>query len=225
MDRQRNLGATSATRRELSLLATHTVLRNTYMLLAATLLFSAATAGVAMAMNMPYLGLLPTLGIYFGLLFLTSKFRNSAMGIVLVFALTGFLGLTLGPMLSMYLTAVPNGSELVMSSLGLTGLIFIGLSGYAITTRKDFSFLAGFVVVGFFAILGVIVLSLFMDLSAFQLAISAGVVVLMAGFILFQTSSIIHGGETNYIMATIGLYVSIYSLFTHLLILLGMGDD
>jgi len=225
MDRQRNLAATSTTQREPSLLATHKVLRSTYMLLAATLLFSAATAGVAMAVNMPYLGILPTLGIYFGLLFLTSKFRNSAMGIVLVFALTGFLGLTLGPLLSVYLTAVPNGSELVMSSLGLTGLIFVGLSGYAITTRKDFSFLAGFVVVGFFAILGVIVLSLFMDLSAFQLAISAGVVVLMAGLILFQTSAIIHGGETNYIMATITLYVSIYNLFTNLLFLLGMGDD
>jgi len=226
MDRQQIPAATtSATRREPALLATHNVLRNTYMLLAATLLFSAATAGVSMATNMPYLGLLPTLGIYFGLLFLTHKCRNSAMGIVLVFALTGFLGLTLGPMLSIYLTAVPNGGELVMTSLGLTGLIFMGLSGYVLTTRKDFSFLAGFVVVGFFAILGVIVLSLFMDLSGFQLAISAGIVVLMAGFILFQTSAIIHGGETNYIMATVGLYVSIYNLFTHLLFLLGMGDD
>lgn len=225
MDRQRNV-ATSTVRHEPSLLATHKVLRNTYMLLAATLFFSAGTAGLALAMNMPFLGLLPTIGIYIGLFFLTNKFRDSGLGLLCVFALTGFLGLTLGPLLSVYLTSVPNGGELVMSSLGLTGLIFVALSGYAITTRKDFSFLAGFVVVGFFAILGTWALALFgFDFSPFQLVISAGIVILMAAFILFQTSAIIHGGETNYIMATVGLYVTIYNLFTNLLFLLGMGDD
>ena len=208
-----------------SALATNKVLKNTYLLLSATLIFSAVMAAVAMVVNMPPLGMIVTLVGYFGLLFLTSKFRNSAMGIVCVFALTGFMGLTLGPLLSAYIENVPNGGQLVLTSLGTTGLIFLALSAYVLTTRKDFSFMGGFLMVGMLGILGVIVIGFFVDMSAFSMAISAGIVLLMSGMILFQTSAIIHGGERNYIMATIGLYVSLYNIFIHLLMLFGMGGD
>jgi len=208
-----------------SALATNKALKNTYILLSATLLFSAVMAAVAMAVNMPWINPIVTLVGYFGLLFLTSKFRNSAIGIVCVFALTGFMGLTLGPLLSAYIENVPNGGQLVLTSLGTTGLIFLALSAYVLTTRKDLSFMGGFLMVGLLGMLGVIVIGLFVDMSAFQMAISAGIVLLMSGMILFQTSAIIHGGETNYIMATISLYVSIYNIFIHLLMLFGMGGD
>ncbi|MBL8202312.1 MAG: Bax inhibitor-1/YccA family protein [Chromatiales bacterium] len=206
-------------------LSANRVLRNTYLLLSATLLFSAAMAGLAMAIGMPYLGPVVTLVGYFGLLFVTYRLRNSAAGIAAVFALTGFMGLTLGPMLSAYLQNVPNGGELVMTSLGITGLLFAGLSAYVIRSRRDMSFMGTFLMVGLFGLLGVIVVGLFVDLSAFQMAISTAVVLLMAGCILYETSAIIHGGQTNYILATVSLYVSIYNIFVHLLALLGMGDD
>ena len=208
-----------------SVLATNQVLKNTYLLLSATLLFSAAMAGVSMAVGMPYLGPIVTLVGYFGLLFLTHKLRNSAWGLVSVFALTGFMGLTLGPLLTAYLTAVPNGGELIMTTLATTGLIFLGLSAYVLTTRKDFSFMGGFLMVGMFGLLAVILIGLFVDLSAFQMAISAGIVLLMAAYILYETSTIIHGGQTNYILATVGLYVSLYNIFINLLMLFGMGGD
>jgi modulator of FtsH protease len=206
--------------------ATNKVIRNTYMLLSMTLLFSALTAGVAMALKLPHPGLLLTLGGYFGLLFLTAKFRDSALGLACVFALTGFMGYTLGPVLSAYL-AVPNGGQVVMTAMGATGAIFLGLSGYALTTRKDFSFMGGFLMVGilvaFLAGLGAV----FFALPGLSLAVSAMFVLLMAGLILYETSNIIHGGETNYIMATVTLYVSIFNLFTSLLHLLGFmsGDE
>ena len=204
-----------------SALATNRVLRNTYLLLSATLIFSAAMAGLAMAMGMPYLGPIVTLVGYFGLLFLTYKLKNSAAGIAAVFALTGFMGLTLGPILSMYVKSVPNGGELIMTSLGITGLLFAGLSAYVLKTGRDMSFMGGFLTVGMFGLLGVIVVGLFVDLSAFQMVISAGIVLLMAGYILYETSAIIHGGQTNYILATISLYVSLYNIFLNLLMLLG----
>jgi modulator of FtsH protease len=210
---------------QVSVLDSNRVLRNTYLLLSMTLLFSAAMAGVSMALKLPYFGPLLTLGVYFGLLFLTTKMRNSAGGIVCVFALTGFMGLTLGPLLSAYLQNIPNGGELVMTALGATGLIFLSLSAYALKSQKDFSFMGGFLMVGMIGLLGVIVLGLFIDLSAFQMAISGGIVLLMGAMILFQTSAIIHGGETNYVMATVSLYVSIYNLFLNLLMLLGMGRE
>ncbi len=206
-------------------LATNRVLRNTYLLLAATLLFSAAMAGVAMAVGMPHLGPIVTLVGYFGLLFLTVKLRNSAAGIAAVFGLTGFMGLTLGPLLSAYIGAVPNGSGLVMTSLGVTGLLFAGLSAYVVKSRRDMSFMGSFLTVGCFGLLGVILVGLFVDLSAFQMAISAGIVILMAGCILHETSAIIHGGQDNYILATVSLYVSLYNIFLSLLSLLGMGGD
>lgn len=214
-------------RSEVSVLATNKVIRNTYILLAMTLLFSALTAGLSMAFNLPHPGLLLTLVGYFGLLFLTTKLRNSVWGLVSIFALTGFMGLTLGPIINLYLTKFTNGAELVMMAMGGTGLIFLGLSGYALSTRKDFSFLGGFlmvgILVGFLAGLGAI----FFQLPGLALAVSSMFVLLMAGLILYQTSEIIHGGETNYIMATITLYVSIYNLFTSLLHLLGVfgGDE
>ncbi|MEE4185119.1 MAG: Bax inhibitor-1/YccA family protein [Gammaproteobacteria bacterium] len=207
-----------------SVLATNKVLRNTYALLSMTLLFSAAMAGVSVVFNVPYFGPIVTLAGYFGLLFLTTKFRNSAAGIACVFALTGFMGLTLGPLLSLYLQTA-DGANLVMTALGSTGLVFLGLSAYALKSQRDFSFMGGFLMVGMFGLLAVILLGLFIDLSGLQMAISAGVVLLMSALILYETSSIIHGGETNYIMATVSLFVSIYNLFTNLLFLLGMGGD
>jgi modulator of FtsH protease len=208
-----------------SALATNKVLRSTYMLLSMTLIFSAMMAGASIALKLPYFGPFLTLGVYFGLLFLTSKMRNSAGGIVCVFALTGFMGLTLGPLLSAYMENIPNGGELIMTALGATGMVFLGLSAYAVKSQKDFSFMGGFLMVGMIGLLAVIVIGLFVDLSAFQMAISGGVVLLMGGMILFQTSAIIHGGETNYIMATVTLYIAIYNMFIHLLMLLGMSRD
>ena len=210
----------AASRSQSTILDTNKVVRNTYMLLSMTLLFSALTAGVSMALNLPHPGLLLTLGGYFGLLFATSKFRNSSLGLAFVFALTGFMGYTLGPILNAYL-ALPNGGQVVMTAMGATGAIFLGLSGYALTTRKDFSFMGGFLMVGilvaFLAGLGPV----FFEMPGLSLAVSAMFVLLMSGLILYETSSIIHGGETNYIMATVTLYVSIFNLFTSLLHLLG----
>jgi modulator of FtsH protease len=200
------------------------VLRNTYMLLGLTLGWSALVAMVSMALNVPYLGPIVTLIGYFGLLFAVHKTANSALGLVMVFALTGFMGLTLGPILSHYMS-LANGPSLVASALGCTALAFIGLSAYALVSRRDFSFLSGFLVVGMFVLLGVILAGLFFDLSAFQGAISAAVVLLASALILWQTSAIIHGGETNYILATVSLYVSIYNLFLSLLQLFGMSSD
>jgi modulator of FtsH protease len=201
-------------------LATNRVLRNTYALLALTLLFSSVTAGITMALNLPHPGLVLTLAGYFGLLFLTTRFRNSGLGLVMVFALTGFMGYTLGPLLNAYLS-LSNGPQLVMTALGGTGVMFLGLSGYALVSRKDFSFMGGFLMVGilvaFLAGLGAV----FFEIPALSLAVSAMFVLLMAGLILYETSNIIHGGETNYVMATVTLYVSIYNLFTSLLHLLG----
>ena len=210
----------AASRSQTSTLATNKVIRNTYMLLSMTLLFSALTAGVSMALNLPHPGLLLTLGGYFGLLFLTARFRDSALGLAFVFALTGFMGYTLGPILNAYL-ALPNGGQIVMTAMSATGLIFLGLSGYALTSRKDFSFMGGFLMAGilvaFLAGLG----SVFFEMPGLSLAVSSMFVLLMAGLILYQTSNIIHGGETNYIMATVTLFVAIFTLFTSLLHLLG----
>lgn len=212
------------TRAPSTVLSENKLIRNTYTLLSMTLLFSALTAGVSMALNLPHPGIILTLVGYFGLLFLTYKLQNSAWGLAAVFALTGFMGLTLGPILSAYLS-LPNGDQLVMTALGGTGVIFIGLSAYALTTRKDFSFLGGFLFVGILvAFLGGLAAVIF-SLPAVSLAISAMFILLMSGFILYQTSQLVHGGETNYILATVSLYVSIYNLFTSLLHLLGAFNN
>lgn len=204
-------------------LAANKVIRNTYLLLSMTLAFSALTAGVSMSMKLPHPGVLITLAGYFGLLFLTTKFRDSALGLAFVFALTGFMGYTLGPILNLYL-GLPNGAQLVMTALGSTGAVFLGLSAYALASRRNFNFIGGFLMVGilvaFLAGLG----AMFFNMPGLSLAVSAMFVLLMSGLILYQTSEIIHGGETNYIMATVTLYVSIFNLFTSLLHLLGFAS-
>ena len=209
-----------------SVLATNKVLRNTYTLLSMTLIFSGVVAYISMQMQLPYPGILLTLAGYWGLLFLTTKFRNSSMGLLAVFALTGFMGYTLGPILNMY-TALPKGDEVIMTALGGTGVIFLALSGYALTTRKDFSFMGGFLLAGIMVVFVAGLAAAIFSMPALSLAVSAGFILLMSGLILYETSNIIHGGETNYIMATVSLYVSIYNLFLSLLNLLSAfsGDD
>ena len=205
--------------------STNKMIRNTYILLSMTLLFSALTAGISLLLKLPHPGILLTLGGYFGLLFATAKFRNSPAGLVFVFALTSFMGYTLGPVISTYLN-LPDGGQIVMTAMGATGAIFLGLSGYALSSRKDFSFMGGFLMVGilvaFLAGLG----AFFFNMPGLSLAVSSMFVLLMAGLILYETSNIVHGGETNYIMATVTLYVSIFNLFTSLLHLIGfMSSD
>jgi modulator of FtsH protease len=210
---------------------TSKVLRNTYALLAMTLLFSAVTAGITMAMGLGHgAGLVMSLGALALVWFVLPRTANSAAGIFVVFGFTGLLGGALGPMLNHYL-ALSNGGTIVMQALGGTALIFFSLSAYVLTTRKDFSFMGGFLFVGLMvaviAMVGMAVASLFgIVVPALQLAMSALIVLLMSGFILCDTSRIINGGETNYLMATTSLYLSIYNLFTSLLYILGvMSDD
>lgn len=203
-----------------SVLATNKVLRNTYLLLGMTFLFSALTAYAAYALAVKPLNIFLMIGGVYGLMFLTQALRNSPWGLVSVFAFTGFLGYTLGPILNLYIASFSNGPQLVGTALAGTGIIFFALSGYALTTRKDFSFLGGFLFVGIMIALLAMIAGIFFQIPALQLAISAAFVLLSSGLILFQTSEIIHGGETNYISATVTLYVSIYNLFVSLLNLL-----
>ncbi|WP_040263759.1 MULTISPECIES: Bax inhibitor-1/YccA family protein [Pseudomonas] len=201
------------------------VLRNTYGLLALTLAFSALMAFAAQQMNVRYPNVFVVLIGFYGLFFLTSKLQDSVWGIVSTFALTGFMGFILGPILNRYL-GMAGGAEVVSSAFAMTALVFGGLSAYVLITRKDMSFLSGFITAGFFVLLGATVAGLFFQISGLQLAISAGFVLFSSVCILFQTSAIIHGGERNYIMATVSLYVSIYNLFVSLLQLFGlMGRD
>lgn len=200
------------------------VLRNTYGLLALTLAFSGLVAFVSQQMNLPYPGLIITLVGFYGLFFATVKLRNSGWGLVTTFALTGFMGYTLGPILNLYLS-MSNGASVISSAFLMTAMVFGGLSAYVLITRKDMSFLRGFITVGVFVLLAAMIASLVFDLSGLQLAISAGFVLFSSAVILYQTSEIIHGGETNYIMATINLYVSIYNLFLSLLQIFGIANN
>lgn len=208
------------------------LLRNTYMLLGMTLLFSSLTAGLSMALNLGHgIGLMCSIAALVLVWFVLPKTANSSTGLLVVFAFTGLLGAALGPMLNHYL-AMPNGSSVVMQALGGTALVFFGLSGYVLTTGKDFSFMGGFLMTGLmvviFAAVGVMIAGFFgVNISGIHLAISGAVVLLMSGFILYDTSRIINGGETNYIYATTALYLDIYNLFTSLLHILGAvnGDD
>jgi modulator of FtsH protease len=208
-----------------SALSTNKVLRNTYLLLSATLAFSAIVAGVSLALGLPHPGLLITLAGYFGLLFAVHKTANSAWGLVSVFALTGFMGYTLGPIIGFYLTAIPNGHAVVMNAFGITAAAFLGLSAYAIKSGRRFSFMGGFLVVGILTAFLLGLVAIFFSMPMLSLAVSGVFVLLMAGLILYQTGEIVHGGETNYILATLTLYVSIYNLFTSLLHLLGFAGD
>lgn len=216
---------TAVARSQQAILQTNKVLKNTYLLLSMTLLFSGLMAFVSIVFQVPQ-------GIALGALivgalmsiFVLPRTANSAAGIPVLFAVTGLLGLSLGPILSAYLAVRP---DIVVTALGGTGAIFLGLSGYALTTRKDFSFLASFIIVGFIVAIIAIVANFFLQMPAVSLAISSVVILLMSAAILFRTSAIIHGGETNYIMAAADLFISIFNLFIHLLNILGMlgGDD
>lgn len=208
-----------------SVLATNKVLRNTYALLAFTLLFSALAAGYAMVTNSPPLNPFIILAGYFGLLILTNVLRNSAWGILSVFALTGFMGYTLGPILNVYMHNIANGPELVFNALAGTGIIFVALSAYAYVSKKDFSFMAGFIFTGLIVAFLASIAGIFMHIPALSLAVSAAFVLLSSGVILIQTGQIINGGEKNYIQATITLYVSLYNIFISLLQLLSAFNN
>lgn len=207
----------SIAHRQESAIAVNKVLKNTYLLLALTLAFSAFTA--VLSFNAQPIGLLPMIIGFYGLLFLTHKLANSAWGLLAVFAFTGFLGYTIGPILGM-VTSMSGGSEIVAKALGGTAFIFFGLSGYALVSRKDFSFLNGFLFAGFLVLLAAMVIQIFWPMPALQLAMSVGFILFSSAVILFQTSEIVRGGEQNYILATVTLFVSLYNIFISLLNLL-----
>jgi modulator of FtsH protease len=200
------------------------VLRNTYALLAMTLLFSAGVAVVTLTLQLPAPGLILTMVGYFGLLFAVSKLKNSVWSLPAVFALTGFMGYTLGPLLTHSL-ALPGGAQNVILALAATGITFLVLSIYVLVSRRDFSFMGGFLFVGMVIALIAGVAAAFLQIPASGLAVSAMVALLSAGLILFETSRIVNGGETNYVMATVSLYVSVFNLFTSLLSLFGFGGS
>ena len=205
---------------------TNKLIRNTYSLLAMTLLFSAAMAALSMSIDLGRGTYLISMMVAFGLIwFVLPRTAHSAAGIGVVFAITGLLGFGLGPLLSMYLK-LPNGPQVVMTALGGTGAIFLGLSAYALTTRRDFSFMGGFLFVGILVVLGAALLNIFLAMPLMTLVLSAAIVMLMSGFILYDTGRLVNGGETNYVLATVSLYLSIFNIFVSLLQLLGIaGSD
>ena len=214
---------TAVTRSQEAILQTNKVIRNTYTLLSMTLIFSAVMAFVGVVSGIGFgAALIADIVAIVMLWFVLPRTANSAAGIPTIFGITGLLGFGLGPVLAHYLSVNPSA---VMTALGGTGVIFLGLSGYALTTRKDFSFLGGFVMVGMLVVLGAAILNIFLGIPALFLAINAAVIMIMSAFILWETSSLIHGGETNYIMATAGLFLSILNIFQALLHLLGAFSD
>ncbi|MGB5444184.1 MAG: Bax inhibitor-1/YccA family protein [Psychromonas sp.] len=200
------------------------VLKNTYMLLGMTLAFSAVTATLATVMQIGPTFSLVLMLVGFGLLFVVSKNANSSKGIFWVFMFTGVMGASLGNMLNHYL-AMENGTALIMQALGSTALIFFALSGYVLTSRKDFSFMGGFLMAGMIAVIIAMIANIFLQIPIMQVVISSVVVLIMSGMILFDTSRIINGGETNYINATVSLYLNLFNLFVHLLTLLNILDE
>lgn len=209
-----------------SALRTNKVLKNTYMLLGITLVFSTITASLSMVMGLGHGTALILMLVGFGLLFVVNRTADSSKGLIAIFAFTGVMGASIGPMLNHYL-AMPGGPALVMQALGGTAVVFFGLSAYALSSRKDFSYMGGFLMVGLLVAVVAMIANIFLAIPALSLTISAAVVMIMSGLILFDTSRIINGGETNYIRATVSLYLSIYNLFIHLLSLLTAfgGDD
>lgn len=206
-----------------SLLSTHKVLRNTYFLLALTLAFSALMAFVSMSFNLPRPGLIVMLVGFYGLLFLTYSLANSALGILATFAFTGFLGYSLGPILNAYLSY--GAGDIVFLALAGTAIVFFACSAYVLTTKKDMSFMSGMLFALFIVLVVGVIASFFLNTPGLQVAISALFVIFSAGMILFETSNIIHGGETNYIRATVSIFVSLYNLFISLLNLLSLNRD
>jgi len=218
-------GNTVSTQVEAKILATNKLIRNTYMLLAMTLVFSAVTATLSVFLRLPPITYLLSLGGAIVLMwFVLPRTANSTSGIGVVFGITGLLGLGLGPLLSMYLS-LPNGPQIVATALGGTGVIFFALSGYALTTRRNFNFMGGFLATGFLVVLAASLVNIFLGIPAFSLAISATVVMLMSGFLLYETSQMVHGGQDNYVLATVGLYMTIFNLFVSLLHLLGFASN
>lgn len=213
----------SRTATQQSVLQTNKVLRNTYFLLSMTLLWSAIVAGTAMALNLPRPGLIITLVGFYGLLFLTEKNRNNGMGLVFTFLFTGFLGYTLGPILNLYLGA--GMGDVIVTALGGTALTFMATSAYALTTKRDLSFLNGMMMAGFVVILVGFIANIFLQLPVLALAMSGMFILFSSGAILLTTQSIVRGGETNYISATVTLYVSLYNIFISLLSILGVMND
>jgi len=216
-------------RSEQSVLQTNKVIRNTYLLLAMTLVFSAITAGISMAINPPMMLYVGSVLVSFVMIFILNKMQNSAAALPLTFLFTGLMGFGLGPILNHYL-GLPNGGEIVMTAMGMTALTFVGLSAYVLTSRKDFSFMGGFLAAGamilIIAMIALFVLPKFgVNVGGFGVAFSALVVLLMSGFILYDTSNIVNGTYTNYIMATVSLYLNIYNLLVHLLSLVGAFSD
>lgn len=209
---KRNSATTNA-----GVIATNSVLKNTYMLLSITLLFSAATAFLASVTNAPLIGIGPLLLINFGLIYLVKTLKNSAWGILAVFLFTGFFGYTLGPVINLVLYAYANGTEILATSLGLTGVVFFGLSCYVMTSKKDFSYLGGFLFAGVTVALIAGFISAIMHIPMLTLVTSCAFALLSSGMILWETSQIINGGETNYIIATVNLYVQLYNLFVSIL--------
>ena len=210
-----------------SVLSTNKVLKNTYMLLGMTLAFSAVCATISMAMGLGHGAALVLSLVGFGLLFVVHKMADSSKGLLAIFAFTGVMGASIGPMLNYYLS-MPGGSALVMQALGGTAVVFFGLSAYALTTRKDFSYMGGFLMTGLIVAIVASIANIFLGIPALSLTISAAIIMIMSGLILFDTSRIINGGETNYIRATVSLYLNIYNLFIHMLHLVGAfggGDD
>ena len=204
--------------------AAHRVLRNTYMLLSVCLGFSALTAGMSAMLGLPYPGMLITMVGYFGLLFLITKNRDSGVGVALLLALTGFMGYTLGPIISIYLK-MPNGTLTVMMALGGTAAIFLGLSAYALVTKRDLTVMGSFLTIGVLVAFLASLAAVFLNIPALSLTVSAVFVLLMSGMILYETNNIVRGGETNYVMATLSLFVSIFNLFVSLLQLLGFANS
>ena len=215
---------TAVARPQGAILQTNKLIKNTYILLSMTLIFSAITAFLSIALQASFGTAFVATLVGIGLLwFVLPRTANSATGIPVIFGITGLLGFGLGPIIGYYLAVNPS---IVMTALGGTGAIFLGLSGYALTTRKDFSFMGGFLMVGLLVVIGAMILNIFLAMPALFLAVNAAIVMIMSGLILFQTSSLIRGGETNYIMATAGLFLSILNMFTALLHLFGaLGDD
>ncbi len=212
-----------------SVLQTNKLIRNTYLLLAMTLLCSAITAGISMAMQPPTLVYFGSIIVSFIMIFVLNRMQNSVWALPLTFLFTGLMGFGLGPILNHYL-GMANGGQIVMTALSMTALTFLGLSAYVLTSRKDFSFMGGFLAAGMIVVLIAIVVSLVLPffgvhISGLSLAISGAVVLLMAGFILYDTSNIVNGHYSNYVMATVGLYLNIYNLFVHLLHLVGVLSD
>ncbi|WP_338562704.1 FtsH protease modulator YccA [Erwinia sp. E_sp_B04_7] len=210
-----------STTRSSSLITTHKVLRNTYFLLGLTLAFSAVTATLSTVFALPAPGFILMLAGFYGLMFLTYRLADSPTGILAAFAFTGFLGYCLGPMLNSLLSA--GMGDVIGLALGGTALVFFSCSAYVLTTRKDMSFLGGMMMAGFVVLLVAVVANLFLNIPALHMAISVMFILFSSGAILWETSNIIHGGETNYIRATVSLYVSIYNIFVSLLSILGMS--